>query len=534
MNPNLRSRPMTSRASANAVVDTIRRVVDVVGASATLVGNVLVNSERLVADVVGDSAAVARESEALYAAAAEGASAVRDAVRATPRFSRVVSELLRLVAAYRVHELKARALSPEAAERALQQLHERSAERLYELCIELRGGVLKVGQFASSRMDLLPEPYVVSLARLQDSVPAIPLEPIAERVEQELGASLDQLFERFDPEPLAAASLAQVHVALPRGETDLVAVKVQVPQIEQTVEIDLAALKVMAGVVQDMIAPHLDLRTVATELERSVVKELDYGREARVAAQLAQDFAGNPGVVVPRVFEALSSQRVLTMGLVEGQRLVKYLDARVQGDTAADRGGLDRLFETLIRTTCAQVLEHGLFQADPHPGNYLVVEGDAQDAPVLALLDFGAFTRFPAELRRDYAALAAAILARDHDQVTTRLRELGFSTRDGSEETLLRFSEMLMDTFRPDPTVSLADLDPREMFEEALALARANPVQVPGHFVLLGRVFAALAGLLLRFRPRINLFMLLAPYLAPVMVTAAAPAVSSVVNDSRS
>ena len=106
---------MNPRASANAVVDTIQRVVNVVGASANLVSNVLVNSERLVADVVGDSAAVARESEALYAAAAEGASAVREVVRATPRFSRVVSELLRLVAAYRVHELKARALSPAAA-----------------------------------------------------------------------------------------------------------------------------------------------------------------------------------------------------------------------------------------------------------------------------------------------------------------------------------------------------------------------------------------------------------------------------------
>ncbi len=337
-------------------------------------------------------------------------------------------------------------------------------------------------------------------------------------MEQELGAPLDQLFERFDPEPLAAASLAQVHVAVPRGETRSVAVKVQVPQIEQTVEIDLAALKVMAGVVQDAIVPHLDLRTVAAELERSVVKELDYQREARVAAQLAQDFAGNDRVIVPGVVEALSSARVLTMDLVEGQRLVPYLEAQVEAGPATDRTGLDQLFETLIRTTCAQVLEHGLFQADPHPGNYLVVEGAGEgDAPVLALLDFGAFTPFSDELRRDYAALAAAILARDHDQVTTRLRELGFRTRDGSEETLLRFSEMLMDTFRPDPTVSLDDLDPREAFEEALALARANPVQVPGHFVLLGRVFAALGGLLLRYRPQINLFVLLAPYLAPVI-----------------
>jgi predicted unusual protein kinase regulating ubiquinone biosynthesis (AarF/ABC1/UbiB family) len=504
-----------SQTPTDTVVSAVRRVVDVTEAVTTLVFNVVGNVERLVNDAVVDATQVARESEALYAAVARGTASVSAAIRATPRFSRVVQELTRLALAYRIHTLRARFMSPEAAEQARQELHRRWAERLYTLCIELRGGVLKVGQFASSRMDLLPAPYIEALSRLQDRVPPIPVEVIAARVEQELSAPPDELYDAFDPEPLAAASLAQVHAAVLEGQP--VAVKVQVPEIEKTVEIDLAALKVMAGVLQDLLLPHLDLRTVAKELERSIVKELDYEREARVAGELAASFADTPGVRVPRIHGARSSRRVLTMELCEGERLVPFLDACEAGAGERSREQLDRVFEILLCTTCAQVLEHGLYQADPHPGNFLVA---ASPEPVLALLDFGAFTRFPGEQRRSYAELAGAILGRDHERIAGKLRDLGFRTRSGDDASLLRFSEMLMDVFRPDPDVALADLDPQAAFEEALALARANPVQIPHDFVLLGRVFAALGGLVLRYRPRLDLFALLAPYLAAALAPA--------------
>lgn len=495
-----------------------RRVAEVAAAVVNLVTHVVDNVDRLVSDVVSDSTEVARESEALYAAASAAATSVSAAIRGTPRFSRVVQELLRLVLAYRVHQIRAQALPPAAAQQALEELHRRSAVRLLELCIELRGGVLKVGQFVSSRMDLLPAPYVRELSQLQDRVPAVPAEHIVSRVEQELGAPLDELFDAFDPEPLAAASLAQVHAAVLDGEP--VAVKVQVPDIERTVEIDLAAFRVMAGVVQDLLLPHLDLRAIAAELQRSVTRELDYRREARVAAELRTCFAGEPAVTVPRIHAERSSDRVLTMARVHGQRLTEFLDACEASGAEPQLDRRDRVLETLVRVTCAQVLEHGLFQGDPHPGNFLVTERDG--APGVALLDFGAVTRFPEPLRQAYAAVAGAILARDHAAVAARLHELGFRARgQGGDATLLHFAEMMMDVFRPSPTTSLQELDPRAAFEEALALARQNPVVVPQHFVLLGRVFAALGGLLLRYRPRLNLYVVLAPYLAPVLAARA-------------
>lgn len=489
-------------------------VAAVAGASFGLVLHAVERVERLVIDVVRDSREVARESEALYRVAAERAAALGGVLRATPRFARITGEVLRLVAAYRVQRTRGELVSPERAARELEALHRDAAERLYALCVELRGGVLKVGQFASTRMDLLPQAYVEALSRLQDRVPPVPYEAIAARIEDELGAPPSELFASFERAPIAAASLAQVHGAT-LADGARVAVKIQVPGIEDDVAADLAALGVLASVLRDLL-PQVDVPTIAAELTRAVREELDYEREAARSRAFAANFAGDERVLVPRVYEELSSRRVLTMERADGVPIVAFLDAcEARGDDGAR--ARDHVLGTLVDVTCAQVLRHGLFQGDPHPGNFLVA-----DPARLVLLDFGAVQELSESERTAYAELAGAVVLGNAARAAELLRALGFRTRNGDPAALVEVAEVVLELFRQNAADPLANADPERSLRAFLAAIEANPVvELPGHFVLLGRVLASLAGLLLRYRPKLDLFSILLPYLVAPRATAA-------------
>jgi predicted unusual protein kinase regulating ubiquinone biosynthesis (AarF/ABC1/UbiB family) len=480
--------------------------------TASLVTDVLGHVERLVTGVVADAEEVARDARNLWDFTREQATVFGHTVRSLPRFTRVAGELLRVAADYRWHFAlaEARGGRREAeTQEALRAVHGRNARRLYALCVELRGAVLKLGQFASSRIDLLPDAYVRELSLLQDRVPPVPFEAIAERIELELAEGA-RSFAAFDAEPLAAASFAQVHAAR-LGDGRRVAVKVQVPEIEDDVEADLAALRLLAPALGDLL-PSVDLDTIVNELTTAVRGELDYGAEAANAMALADCLRADPDVVVPGVHEDLSTRRVLTLEHVAGERIVDYLDAceRRGAEGARDR---DRLFAVLVRTFCAQVLEHGVLHADPHPGNFLVQA--AENGPRLVLLDFGCVQRYSPARRRAYAQLGFAVLAGDRERLAELFAEMGFASRDGGTSSLGAFADLMLEAFRSDSAAPLEGVDPAAAMERVLRLTRDNPiVAIPGDFVLLGRVFASLGGLLMRYRPHVNLFQILMPYLA--------------------
>jgi len=478
------------------------------------VRNVGGHVQALVDDVAEDSAEVAREAEALVATAREQMTDARGAVRAAPRAARVVAEGLALLARHRVVGAldAARAELTARPVETLDARHRHTARRLRRLCEELRGGVLKLGQFVSTRRDLLPEPYGVELSKLQDRVPPVATEAVVARLAEALGADWGGRFASFEATPLAAASLSQVHGATLADGTP-VAVKLLVPGIEDVVEADLAALGVLLPRLRDWL-DRVDVGTLASELTRAVRRELDLEAEARAARELRAAFADDPDVVVPAVHAEASSRGVLVMERIEGERLLDFLEGcgRRGESGARDR---DRILTILVRCTCEQVLVHGLFQADPHPGNFLVVPGP--DGPRLALLDFGCVERYDADRRARYAALAVAILGRDEAAMVRLFGELGFRSRDGSAEGLSAYAELFLAAFRDGARLE-DPVDHAAQVTRILELTAEDPiVEVPGHFVLLGRVFASLGGLLMVHRPAIRLSELLRPGIASAL-----------------
>jgi predicted unusual protein kinase regulating ubiquinone biosynthesis (AarF/ABC1/UbiB family) len=300
------------------------------------------------------------------------------------------------------------------------------------------------------------------------------------------------VFARFGP-AIAAASLAQVHEAELVDGTP-VAVKVLVPGIESIVEADLHALRVLAAAGADAL-PGVDVATTVAELTRAVRAELDCRAEAASLAEFRARFAADPRVLAPRPHLDLCTTRVLVMERIDGARLVDYLAAAAPADR-------ERVIATLVDCFAEQILEHGVFHADPHPGNFLVVDG-----PRVALLDFGCVRRLPAGVARAYARLVVAVLSADATRAAALFAELGFS---GDAGALQRLAELLLAALR-----DASQLDPRRQLTEALAILQAHPVaRVPEHFVLVGRVLATLAGMVFTYPPAGGLLPILAPRLA--------------------
>lgn len=493
------------------LADGAGRVAD---AATSLVRTVGRRVRALVEEVADDSLEVAVEAESLIESALERLEDAREAVAAAPRLSRVVGEGAALLARHRLASALRAArgelgVGPGPTRRAL---HCHTARRLRILCEELRGGILKVGQYASTRADLLPAPYVEELSKLQDRVPTLPAEAVTERLTSALGPDWGSRFASFEPMPLAAASLAQVHGATLSDGTR-VAVKLLVPGIEEDVEADLLALRVLAPGVRGLLH-RVDVDVFVAELSRAVERELDLEAEAEAARELGAAFADDPDVIVPEVHEGASGPGVLVMDRIDGERLTDFLDAcATRGDAGArDR---DRVFEILVRSFCEQVLVHGIFQGDPHPGNFLVVAGPS--GPRLALVDFGCIERHDPATREGYLGLALAVLANDRARMAERFQTLGFRSRDGGVEGLEAYAELFLAAFR-DGVGSDTGAGHAAQVRRILELTEANPIaEIPGHFVLLGRVFASLGGLFARYRPALDLSALLQPRLVAAL-----------------
>ncbi len=425
--------------------------------------------------------------------------------------------LLALVSSYRWFGIRSAWLSRDRAARDLQRLHAANAERFAAASIEHGGALLKVGQLLSARRDLLPAVWTDQLAVLCDQVPAAPEAEARALLDRELSDSQRASLLSIEWPPVAAASIGQVHRArFQSGDTEqLAALKLQRPGIGGRVALDLELLELVADALASSLPP-MDHATIVRELRATVMAELDYRAEAAAMQRAHARFADHAGVRVPAPIAALCTERVLVSEWVEGKPLVEALD---RAQAAGDHGLVSSVLERLLSAYVEQILLHGEFQADAHPGNFLVT-----DAGELVLLDFGCVRRLEPSKRRAFGRIFADLLTGDAGGVAGQLAELGFRTQSGRPDTLLHFAESMLGDLRGALAGSeWPDLDQvAARARELLSAAQADPVvAIPAEFVMIGRVFASLGGLFLHYRPEIDMSKAILPHLSALALETA-------------
>ncbi len=369
------------------------------------------------------------------------------------------------------------------------------------------GGLLiKLGQFLSSRADLLPQEALAELATLQDEVPAEPFDVIHAVLERELGAPIEAIFENIDRIPAGSASFGQVHRARLRdGRT--VAVKVQRPGIDATVRDDLRTLHFVLGLVRRISRQAdylLDIRGLYREFSRMVREELDYEREGHNAERFGEVMREEPDVVVPAVLWQQTTHRVLTLEWVRGYKItqIELLDA-----AGVDRDALVRRIASLY---LKQILEIGFFHADPHPGNIFV-----QPTPNglrLAFVDFGMMGSITPRMKAGLRTCFGGVVQQDAMMVVRGMDDLGFLGETAQHEVIERTVSLFLTRYGSLPFSQIRTLDPSEVLAEIGTALYDQPVRMPSQFAFLGRAVSMLTGLCAIISPEFNLLSAAAPF----------------------
>jgi predicted unusual protein kinase regulating ubiquinone biosynthesis (AarF/ABC1/UbiB family) len=369
--------------------------------------------------------------------------------------------------------------------------HERRAARLVASLAALGPTFVKMAQLFAGRTDLLAPVYARALATLTDQVPQVPLVEIERVIREEYGAPPSELFERFDEVPLAAASLGQVHRARHAGEE--VVIKVLRPGVEALVAEDVrVSQRLVAFVERWWPNPHVvGTRVVIQEFAARVAEEMDFRQEAAHAVAIRSNFAGARGIWIPRVIEPMIRRRALVLEYCPGRR-VDRLDEWV----AEGRVRPDRLVRDVMELYAKMMLVHGLFHADPHPGNMHV----AEDGRII-LLDFGMVVRVPLELRRQLVAAIFAAIRRDADALAESFQALGLVVTGADPAVIRRLAGTLLSVAdQRNTTRERVEL----LAEEVIAELYDWPIVLPSHLVYFARTASLIEGLGTHYDPHFN------------------------------
>jgi ubiquinone biosynthesis protein len=376
-------------------------------------------------------------------------------------------------------------------------------ERLRMALEELGPTFIKFGQMLATRPDLVPAEYVKAFDALLDQVPAFPSDDARQIIERELRAPLSDLVAKFEDVPLAAASIAQVHRAMLWTGEDVV-FKVRRPGIRETVAQDVDILRRLAEFIERYVPDlaFLNARVLVDEFAHVIHEEMDFLREAENAARFRANFERSTDVYVPKVFHPLCTERVLVVEYIEGTRIddVETLTARGHDLDAIARRGSDVLFK--------MILLDGFFHADPHPGNFLVLEDGR-----LGIIDFGIVGTVREELLDAMSSTFIALLGRDYDALTRQSISLGFVPEATDLEQYRHAMEGDLEKII-EPLVGrrLRHIQPMVYIERIMGLAAKHHLRVPRELLLVGKCLVLFEGLFRRLSPELNFFAIARPY----------------------
>ncbi len=428
------------------------------------------------------------------------------------RFVRGVALFLRILLGYKLLSLRNAFASPAMRKERLKRLHSKYAFVLRERMIEMRGVLIKIGQFLSSRVDILPEEYTTELSKLQDHVPPADLAEIMKRVIEEIGPPED-VFASFDETPIASASLGQVHRAtLKSGER--IAVKVQYPGIEEVITADIRTFHFIIRLLK-IFYRRINLDVIYSEFSRIINEELDYLREAKNAAAFARNFSDNPKIRIPAVYWAFTTSKVLTLEFLEGAKITDF--------DAIDAQGIDRkqVARALAEAYCQMFFTDGLYHGDPHPGNIFVRPG-----PEIVLVDFGMVDRISPPKKEGLKRGFTAIMERDSLGLVRALVDMGFIPLTRNLQPLVLFVDKIFAKYRDISPGEFKAMDIEEMGNDILEALRLSPsIQIPNDFILFGRVMGMLNGLGSQLDPDTNIIEIATPFAERfIMAEAMSPA----------
>ncbi len=383
-------------------------------------------------------------------------------------------------------------------------------ERLKLSFEELGPTFIKLGQIMSTRPDLLPRDIIHELEKLQDAVAPFPITEVREVIEFELGDKLENIFREFKEEPIAAASIGQVHRAKLLSGKEVV-VKVQRPNIEKNIELDIGILKDLADFIDNRtrFGKLYSFSKMVEEFETTLTNELDFRMEGENAETFKVNFEDDANVIVPEISWIHTTNRVLTMEEIQGASLKNF--------EVLDQLGLDKtiIARNLANSILYQILRDGFFHGDPHPGNIMVLENN-----IIAFLDLGMIGQLNNHRKNQFLKMLMGITLKDSKLIVQAIVELDAM----SERINMRNLEKDIDRLRDQVlSVPLSQIKIGEVFNEIFDLAFSYNIMIPGEFTMLAKSLITLEGLVEKLDPELNVLEIAEPIAGKLVFTLITP-----------